>query len=56
MSMIDFQVGMTMFALFVFQMDANNLADHIVSFFTCGKLLTPMKEINKAKLHDAVDL
>ena len=37
-------------------MDANNLADHIVSFITCGNLLTPMKEINKGQLHDAVDL
>ena len=37
-------------------MDANNLADRIVSLITCGSLLTPMKEINKGELPDTPDL
>ena len=37
-------------------MDANNLANHIVSLITCGNLLTPMKEINKGELPDTLDL
>ena len=41
---------------FVFQIDANNLADHIVSLITCVNLVTPMKEINKGELPDTPDL
>ena len=37
-------------------MDANNLADRIVSLITCGSLLTPMKEVNKGELPDTPDL
>ena len=36
-------------------MDANILADHIVSLIFCGNLLTPMKEINKGELPDTPD-